>query len=195
MLNTFLSRSNTRYFQICYSVLLQEVDIPSFQILDLYMLMLTFTKTYILIIKYSSKEIYSTKEKPNKILRFYTTFIVPMLGVHSRLCSSEATEGDAAFKLGTVKNTATSITKSDGSPNADATILNLKKPKANCNGDSNTSPERVSYCKMGFTNMDTLVEEDGSTVASGGRFPNSDTTVIIEQDTNHGMCIVKHLVL
>ncbi|CAA3003695.1 Hypothetical predicted protein [Olea europaea subsp. europaea] len=92
-----------------------------------------------------------------------------MLGVHSRLCSSEATEGDAAFKLGTVKKTATSITKSDGSPNADTTILNLKKPKANCNGDSNASPERVSYCKMGFTNMDTQVKEDGSTVASGGR--------------------------
>ncbi|KAL2523463.1 Paired amphipathic helix protein Sin3-like 2 [Forsythia ovata] len=138
------------------------------------------------IIKYSSEEICSTKEQSNKVLRFYTTFLEPMLGVHSPRLSSEVTEGDGTSKIGTAKNTATSITESDGSPNADATTMNLKQPKPNCNGDSNASPQRVNSCKTGFTNMDTLAKEDGSTVASGGRLLNSGTAVTIEPDANHG---------
>ncbi|XP_022845041.1 paired amphipathic helix protein Sin3-like 2 isoform X1 [Olea europaea var. sylvestris] len=136
------------------------------------------------IIKYSSEEICSTKEQLNKVLRFYTTFLEPMLGVHSLRRSSDVNEGDGFSKIGTAKNTLTSITASDG--NADATTMNLKQPKRNGNGDSNTSPQRVNSCKTSFTNMDTLAKEDGSTVASGGRLPKSDTAVTLEPDANHG---------
>ncbi|CAA2982104.1 paired amphipathic helix Sin3-like 2 isoform X1 [Olea europaea subsp. europaea] len=139
------------------------------------------------IIKYSSEEICTTKEQSNKVLRFYTTFLEPMLGVQSWRRKSEATDGDGSSKLGTAKNTVTSVTESDGSPNADATTMNLKQPKPNCNGDSNSSPPGVNSCKTGFTNIDTLAKADGSTVASGGRLPNSGTVVTIGPDANHGL--------
>ncbi|KAI3474840.1 hypothetical protein Pfo_030151 [Paulownia fortunei] len=115
------------------------------------------------IIKYSCEEVCSTKDQVNKVLRFWTTFLEPML----------------------VKNTTTNVIESEGSPNADATTTNLKQPKSNCNGDSSTSPQRVNFSRSGFMNVDTLAKE-GLAVASGERLTNPDIAVTSGPDVNHG---------
>ncbi|KAI3452368.1 hypothetical protein Pfo_009033 [Paulownia fortunei] len=137
------------------------------------------------IIKYSCEEVCSTKDQVNKVLRFWTTFLEPMLGVHSRPHGSETTEDDGASKHRTVKNTTTNVIESEGSPNADATTTNLKQPKSNCNGDSSTSPQRVNFSRSGFMNVDTLAKE-GLAVASGERLTNPDIAVTSGPDVNHG---------
>ncbi|KAK6153046.1 hypothetical protein DH2020_012685 [Rehmannia glutinosa] len=133
------------------------------------------------IIKYSCEEICSTKEQVNKVLRFWTTFLEPMLGVHSRPHGSVATEDDDASKRRIVKNTM----ESEDSRNADANTTTLKHSKANCNGGYDKSPQRVNFGRIGIRNLDALAKE-GLTVASGERFTNSDIAVTSGSDANHG---------
>lgn len=140
------------------------------------------------IIQYSCKEVCSTKEQLNKVLRFWTTFLEPMLGVHSRPHGSLATEDDAASKHRIVKNTMASTVESEDSPNADATTTSLKQPKPNCNGDSTTSPQQVNFSRISFRNVDALTKE-GHTVPSGERLTNSDVAVTSGSDANHGMLL------
>ncbi|KAG8384767.1 hypothetical protein BUALT_Bualt04G0152800 [Buddleja alternifolia] len=133
------------------------------------------------IIKYSCEEVCSTKEQLNKVLRFWTTFLEPMLGIHSRPHGSEAAEDDAASKLGTMKQITTSIIESEGSPHKDATATNLKQEKSNCNGDSHTSPQRANLSRSGFMNLDALAKE-----GLAERLANSDITTTSGPDFNHG---------
>ncbi|GFP95198.1 paired amphipathic helix protein sin3-like 2 [Phtheirospermum japonicum] len=134
------------------------------------------------IIKYSCEEVCSTKEQFNKVLRFWTTFFEPVLGVHSRPHGSETNEYDSASKRSTFKNNA-SVIEREGSPNIDATTTNLKQPKSNCNGDSNASPQRVNFSRTGFTTVDSLVKEE---LVVHERLPNRDTAVTSGPDVNHG---------
>ncbi|KAL3640139.1 hypothetical protein CASFOL_015107 [Castilleja foliolosa] len=123
------------------------------------------------IIKYSCEEICSTKEQFNKVVRLWTDFLEPMLGVHSRPHGSVATEDNDASKSRTVKNT---ILESEGSPSA----------KSNGNGDCNKSPQRVNVGRNEVKNVDTLAKE-GLNVASGERLSNSDVAVTSGSDANH----------
>ncbi|KAL6551522.1 hypothetical protein OROGR_007676 [Orobanche gracilis] len=119
------------------------------------------------IIKYSCEEVCSTKDQFNKVLRLWTSFLEPMLGVHSRPHSSETNEDHGASKSRTVKNN-TSVIENEGSPNPD-----------------NKSPQRVNFSRSDFTNVDTLVKE-GSTVAPGRRFTNPEKAVTSGPDVDHG---------
>ncbi|KAL0395669.1 UNVERIFIED_CONTAM: Paired amphipathic helix protein Sin3-like 2 [Sesamum calycinum] len=135
------------------------------------------------IIKYSCEEVCSTKEQLNKVLRFWTTFLEPMLGVHSRPCGSEASEDNGASKDRMGTTTMKSIGENEGSVNIDATATGLKQPKSNCNGDSTTSPERVNFSAIGFTNADASAK--GLTVAPGERSTSSAIAVTSGSDSNH----------
>ncbi|KAL2528801.1 Paired amphipathic helix protein Sin3-like 2 [Forsythia ovata] len=135
------------------------------------------------LIKYSCEEVCSTKEQLNKVLRLWTTFLEPMLGIHSRPHDSDATEDDSASKCQTVKNTGTAINGSDGSLSADATTINLKQQKPSCNGDASTSPQ-VNSSRTGFTPVDVVAKEDGLTVASSDRLTNSDAAATIGANVN-----------
>ncbi|PIN14518.1 Histone deacetylase complex, SIN3 component [Handroanthus impetiginosus] len=135
------------------------------------------------IIKYSCEEVCSTKEQLNKVLRFWITFLEPIMGFPSLRLGSEATEDDGACKRLIVKNSTTSITQSEGSPNADAS-MSFKQLKSNCNGDSTASPQRVNSNRAGLTDADALAK--GLTVASGERLINSDVAVTSGSDSNHG---------
>ncbi|KAL2505092.1 Paired amphipathic helix protein Sin3-like 2 [Abeliophyllum distichum] len=137
------------------------------------------------LIKYSCEEVCSTKEQLNKVLRLWTTFLEPMLGIHSRPHDSDATEDDSASKCQTVKNTGTAINGSDGSLSADATTINLKQQKTSCNGDASTSP-RINASRTGFTPVDVVAKEDGLTVASSDRLTNSDAAATIGANVNQG---------
>ncbi|KAK6155145.1 hypothetical protein DH2020_009393 [Rehmannia glutinosa] len=136
------------------------------------------------IIKYSCEEVCATKDQFNKVLRFWTTFLEPMLGVHSRPHGSETNEDDGVSKSRTVKNNTMSVIESEGSPNTDSTTTNLKQPKSICNGDSNASPLRVNFSRTGFMNVDSLAKE-GLAVASGERLTNPDTAVTSGPEVDH----------
>ncbi|KAL3833187.1 hypothetical protein ACJIZ3_007923 [Penstemon smallii] len=136
------------------------------------------------IIKYSCEEVCSTKEQLNKVLRFWTSFLEPMLGVYSPLHGSEeATEDDGTSRDRSVKNTTTNIIESEGSPKTDAAILKQSKP--NCNGNTNSSPQRVSLNRTGLTTVDALAKE-GLNMVSDERLTNSDMQYPSGPDANHG---------
>ncbi|XP_073018973.1 paired amphipathic helix protein Sin3-like 2 isoform X2 [Primulina eburnea] len=120
------------------------------------------------IIKYSSKEVCSTKEQFNRVLTFWTTFLEPMLGVTSRPDGSEAVEDDSTSNHRTVTN----MLESEESPSANATSTNLKQSKPYFIGDSNASTQQMNHRWKGFTYAD-VVAKDGLTVASNGSLPNT----------------------
>ncbi|KAL7100797.1 hypothetical protein ACP275_08G017500 [Erythranthe tilingii] len=121
------------------------------------------------IIKYSCEEVCSTKDQFNKVIKFWTSFLEPMLGVHSRPQSSEITDDDGTSKSQTLGNTTMATIKSEGN-------LDAEQPKSNCNGDSNTSPD--------FMNVDKLPKE-GLPLASGENLTNLDIGVVSGPGVNH----------
>lgn len=130
------------------------------------------------IIQYSCKEVCSTKEQLHKVLRFWTTFLEPMLGVHSR---PQATEDDGASKDRIVKNSMGSTVENEDSPNGDAAASGLKQPKPNGNGDSRS-----------FRNVDVLAKE-GNNAPCAEKLTNSDIAITSASDAKHGMFIVSLL--
>lgn len=145
------------------------------------------------IIEYSCEEVCSTKEQINKVLRFWTTFLEPMLGIHSRPHCSVAIEDDAASKHQMMKNTITGTTEGEDSPHADApmtSLKQLKQPKPNCNGDLATSPQHNS----GRVNLKNAEAKVG--LAAGERLTNSDVALSSGSDANLGTHLgytMKHL--
>lgn len=138
------------------------------------------------IIKYSCEEVCSTKDQLSKVLRFWTTFLEPILGVHSRQHGSETADDHDASKPQTLKSSTASIVESEGSPNGNAAATNLKQPKSNCNGNSSSSPERANVSRTDFMIVGTLAKE-GVAVASSERLTNSDIAGTSAPDVNHGM--------
>ncbi|KAH6791103.1 SIN3-like 2 [Perilla frutescens var. frutescens] len=137
------------------------------------------------IIKYSCEEVCSTKDQLNKVLRFWTTFLEPILGIHSQLRGSDTADDHGASKHQTLKSTTANIVESEGSPNGNPTTTNLKQPKSNCNGNSSSSPEHANVSKSDFMNTGTLAKE-GVAVASGERLTNSEIAGTSAPDVNHG---------
>ncbi|CAA0829989.1 Paired amphipathic helix protein Sin3-like 2 [Striga hermonthica] len=117
------------------------------------------------IIKYSCEEICSTKEQLNKVLRFWTAFLEPMLGVRCRPCGPLPIEDKDASKRRMMKNV---IMESEDSPSA--------KPSGN--GDYGKSPQRASLGRVGVKNLDTLAKEGLSLPSDAGATSGSDV--------NHG---------
>ncbi|XP_076914663.1 paired amphipathic helix protein Sin3-like 2 isoform X1 [Bidens hawaiensis] len=101
------------------------------------------------LIKYSCDEVCTSKDELNKVLRLWTTFLEPMLGVPSRLHNSPNVE---AKNEGDV----------DGSPCGDSDTVNSKQGKPSCNGDGNNIPKRVCSSKGILVNGGTLSKEGGS---------------------------------
>ncbi|KAK9038348.1 hypothetical protein V6N11_023224 [Hibiscus sabdariffa] len=113
------------------------------------------------LIEYSSEEICSTKEQLNKVMRLWTTFLEPMLGVSPRPNGSAATI-DAGKALNPAVNcTTSSIAESDGNPGAVAAVSS-RQQKAASHGDGNSSPELTNSCRNGLTNVETLPKEEHS---------------------------------
>ncbi|RAL40892.1 hypothetical protein DM860_008590 [Cuscuta australis] len=123
------------------------------------------------LIKYSCEEVCSTKDQANKVMRLWTTFLEPMLGVQSHSHGSEANGNDASslkhhhhlFK----SSNGTHIGESEGSPRNEAVLTNFMQPKVICNdGDANTSPQRMHSIKT-------------DALAHGAGLTNSDATALI----------------
>ncbi|XVE83876.1 hypothetical protein DITRI_Ditri16bG0123300 [Diplodiscus trichospermus] len=111
------------------------------------------------LIEYSCEEMCSTKEQLNKVMRLWTTFLEPMLGVPSRPNDIEGTNDAGKAQNDAVNCTVSGIADSDGSPGADATV-NSGQQKTASDGDENSSPELADPCRNSLTNGETLAKEE-----------------------------------
>ncbi|KEH19930.1 paired amphipathic helix protein Sin3-like 3 isoform X2 [Medicago truncatula] len=100
------------------------------------------------LIKYSCGEVCST-EQLDKVMKIWTTFLEPMLGVPSRLRVPEDTEDAVKAKKDSAKTGTASIAKGDSSPGVGATVMSPK----------NTF-EQSNSCKEWQTNGVGGVKED-----------------------------------
>ncbi|KAE8706253.1 Paired amphipathic helix protein Sin3-like 2 [Hibiscus syriacus] len=115
------------------------------------------------LIEYSCEEGCSTKEQLNRVMRLWTTFLEPMLGVPPRQSGREGTDGAGKAQNPALNCTASSIAECDGSPGADATV-NSGQTKAAGDGDKMSSPELTVSCRSGLANGETLVREHSDRV-------------------------------
>lgn len=123
-------------------------------------------------------------------MSLWTTFLEPLLGIHSRPHDSDATKDVSASKCQTVEKIATVINGSDGSPISDAATINTKLQKLSCIGDASTLP-RVNSSRTGFTTVDVVTKEDGLIVSPGERLTNSDAAATIGANENKGTNVNK----
>ncbi|KAJ6423884.1 hypothetical protein OIU84_024789 [Salix udensis] len=94
------------------------------------------------LVQYSCKEVCSTKEQLNKVIRLWTNFMEPMLGIVSHPDGSESCEGEEKPKLPLMNCSSSSIAEKDGNPNAVPVISTFKQAKSPSNGDENMSQEQ-----------------------------------------------------
>ncbi|XP_010255489.1 PREDICTED: paired amphipathic helix protein Sin3-like 4 isoform X2 [Nelumbo nucifera] len=111
------------------------------------------------LIKYSCGEVCTTTEQLDKVMKIWTTFLEPILGVPPRPQGAEDTEDVVKAKNNTVKSSVASR-ESDGSPGADAAVTNSKQLNPTSNGDDSTAPEKASSCRDRLANGDTSAKED-----------------------------------
>lgn len=107
------------------------------------------------IFQYSCEEVCSTKEQLNRVMRLWTSFLEPMLGIPSR------THGKGVIEVGKTShrmvNSSTLVGKGEscGSPDANITSSNLKQQKSEKDRDEN--PPKL------LTNGDISVTERSCT--------------------------------
>lgn len=111
------------------------------------------------LIKYSCGEVCST-EQLDKVMKVWTTFVEPMLGVPSRPHGAEDTEDVIKAKTHPTKSAATTVVESDGSPGGGAIMMHPKLLNSSRNGDESIPPEQSSSCRTWPLNGDNGVKED-----------------------------------
>ena len=113
------------------------------------------------LIKYSCGEVCTT-EQLDKVMKIWTTFLEPMLGVPSRPQGAEDTEDVVKTKTNAAKSCAASAGEGDLSPGGGATAVNPKQSNPSRNGDESIPPEQSSSCRAWQLNGDNGVKEDSS---------------------------------
>ncbi|KAG0503340.1 hypothetical protein HPP92_003412 [Vanilla planifolia] len=108
------------------------------------------------IIKYSSKEVCTSSDQLDKVMRIWTTFLEPIFGVPPRPRGTEDSEGVSKRKTH-VKNSVASAGESNGSPGGDGVIPNNQSTKYG----SNISPEKANSSKARMVNGDRMFLENG----------------------------------
>lgn len=109
------------------------------------------------LIKYSCCEV-CTNEQLDKVMKIWTTFLEPMLGVPSR--SSQGTE-DTEDVMKSKNQVSRSVAEGDASPVAGTTVTSTKLSSPSRNGDERTSPEQSSACLASLVNGDNGAKKDG----------------------------------
>ncbi|KAA8533070.1 hypothetical protein F0562_033397 [Nyssa sinensis] len=113
------------------------------------------------LIKYSCGEVCTT-EQLDKVMKVWTAFQEPMLGVPSRPQGAEDTEDVVKRKNHITKSGAASVGESDGNLVIGAAVINGKQSNPPRNGDESTTPEQSSSCRDWSVNGDNGVKEDSS---------------------------------
>ncbi|XP_057481650.1 paired amphipathic helix protein Sin3-like 4 [Actinidia eriantha] len=113
------------------------------------------------LIKYSCGEV-CTSEQLDKVMKIWTTFLEPMLGVPCRPQGAEDTEDVIKAKNHISQRGAASIGESDGSPVDGMTFITPKESNPSRNGDECTPPPELSRSGRDWLiNGDNGVKEDG----------------------------------
>uniref|UniRef100_A0A5B6ZFS1 Putative paired amphipathic helix protein Sin3-like 4 isoform X2 n=1 Tax=Davidia involucrata TaxID=16924 RepID=A0A5B6ZFS1_DAVIN len=113
------------------------------------------------LIKYSCGEVCTT-EQLDKVMKVWTTFLEPMLGVPFRPQGAEDTEDVVKAKNLITKSGAVIVGENDGNPVVGAGIIDGKQSNLPRNGDGSTTPEQSSSCRTWSVNGDNGVKENGS---------------------------------
>ncbi|KAF2302447.1 hypothetical protein GH714_036385 [Hevea brasiliensis] len=108
------------------------------------------------LIKFSCGEVCTT-EQLDKVMKIWTTFLEPLLGVPSRPQGAEDTE-DVVM----AKNHSSKGGDSEGSPSGGAATVINKHSNPSRNGDESIPPEQSSSCKAWLLNGDNGVKENDS---------------------------------
>ncbi|CAM8986310.1 unnamed protein product [Rhodiola kirilowii] len=139
------------------------------------------------LVHYSCKEICSTKEQLNKVMRLWATFLEPMLGIPARIGEGECIEAIAAdgHQDVDVKASLGSTKKPNGTLTYDAAIKNTWIQKPSSIGNEVTLPERHVAHEETFAKDDAKFGIDSSnkngtysiTVQSETELKNSVTKI------------------
>ncbi|XP_028090187.1 paired amphipathic helix protein Sin3-like 4 isoform X2 [Camellia sinensis] len=101
------------------------------------------------LIKYSCGEI-CTSEQLDKVMKIWTTFLEPIIGVPCRPQGAEDTEDVVKAKNQISQSGAASVGESNGSPVGGATVITTKDSNPSKNGDESNPPEQLSSCQAGL---------------------------------------------
>lgn len=105
------------------------------------------------LVEYSCEEVCTTKEQLSKVMRLWTTFMEPMLGI---VCRSNGKESSEDRKIGhQATNCTTSSTVENG---AGPTTMSSKPPKFASNGEENNSLELANSFRPSMANGDNLAK-------------------------------------
>lgn len=108
------------------------------------------------IIKYSCQEVCSSTDQLDKVVRIWTTFLEPMLGVSPRPQRTEETE-DVTKCKGRAKTNVIITVESNGNPATDVAIANAKSS----DGDIGIPREQANSSKARLANGDAIILENG----------------------------------
>lgn len=108
------------------------------------------------IIKYSCQEVCSSTDQLDKVVRIWTTFLEPMLGVSPRPQRIEETE-DVTKCKGRAKTNVIITVESNGNPATDVAIANAKSS----DGDIGIPREQANSSKARLANGDAIIIENG----------------------------------
>ncbi|CAL5416118.1 unnamed protein product [Camellia sinensis] len=95
------------------------------------------------LIKYSCGEI-CTSEQLDKVMKIWTTFLEPIIGVPCRPQGAEDTEDVVKAKNQISQSGAASVGESNGSPVGGATVITTKDSNPSKTGDESNPPEQLS---------------------------------------------------
>lgn len=109
------------------------------------------------LVQYSCEEVCSTKDQLNKVMKLYTSFLEPMLGVSCKTHGSEATEDADNVRNHAINGSASSIGDSDESAGGDAAAINFRQPNSLQCEEENALPQSVT-----LANGETLAKEYSS---------------------------------
>ncbi|CAA6665487.1 unnamed protein product [Spirodela intermedia] len=112
------------------------------------------------IIKYSCGEVCSSVDQMDKVMRIWTTFVEPMLGVPARPQGAEDTEDAVKSKNVTSKSNNTKSGEGDRSPRADTAAATSIQLNTTSNGNESKPAEETSSCRARSANGDVGEKED-----------------------------------
>lgn len=108
------------------------------------------------IIKYSCQEVCSSTDQLDKVVRIWTTFLEPMLGVSPRPQRIEELEDVTKCKVRAKTNVIITV-ESNGNPATNVAIANAKSS----DGDIGIPREHVNSSKARLANGDAIILENG----------------------------------
>ncbi|XP_022734749.1 paired amphipathic helix protein Sin3-like 4 isoform X3 [Durio zibethinus] len=133
------------------------------------------------LIKYSCGEMCTT-EQLDKVMKIWTTFLEPVLGVPSRPQGTEDTKDVVKAKNSNVKNGTASVDESEGSPGVATVAMNSKHLNPSRNGDESIAPEQSSSHRSWLLNGDNGIQQDGSADTNRVGHKNDSSSDAPQQD-------------